>query len=154
MSETPAPSIHGNALVVGEAGVLIRGPSGSGKSALTLALFEAARGRGLYSALVADDRVRLSAANGRIVARPVPGFEGLIERRGQGIIRVRPEPAATIALVVDLAPRETRLPRFPDRDGEPAELLGVRLPRLDLDLDWGLISCAEATLSKLGFDSP
>ena len=154
MSETPPPSVHGNALVVGEAGLLIRGPSGSGKSALTLALLEAASGRGLYSALVADDRVRLGAAHGRIVVRAVPGFEGRIERRGQGIVGVRPEPAATIALVVDLSPRESRLPRFPDRGEESVELLGVRLPHLDLDLAWGLISCAQATLSKLGFDSP
>jgi hypothetical protein len=154
MSEASASSLHANALVVGEAGLLIRGPSGSGKSALTLALLEAARGRGLYSALVADDRARLCATHGRIVARPVPGFEGLIERRGQGIVRVRSEPAAIIALIADLAPRELPLPRFPDRGEEPAELLAVRLRRLDLDLSWGLAACVQATLSKLGFDSP
>jgi len=154
MSETLAPSVHGNALVVGEAGLLIRGPSGSGESALTLALLEAARGCGFFSALVADDRVRICETNGRIIAQPIAGFEGLIERRGQGIVRARCEPAAIVALVVDLAPRQSPLRRCPDRDEEPAEVLGIRLPHLDLDLTWGLAACVQATLSKLGFDSP
>lgn len=49
--------VHGTAAVVGEAGVLIRGASGAGKSSLALALVDAAAARGLFARLVGDDRI-------------------------------------------------------------------------------------------------
>lgn len=154
MSASTRASAHGNAVVVGEKGVLIRGPSGSGKSALSLALIEAAYRRGLHAALVADDRVRLQVASRRVVARPVAGFEGMIERRGQGIVSISREDAATLALVVDLAPREHPSPRYPDEPKSQIDLLGTPLPYLELDLSWGEAGCVGAILSKLEFDSP
>ena len=48
--------IHATVVLVGEAGVLIRGASGSGKSALALALMSEAGRRGLFARLVGDDR--------------------------------------------------------------------------------------------------
>src|SRR5579885_12565 len=44
--------LHATAAVVGEAGVLIRGPSGSGKSSLAFALIAAAKASGLFARLI------------------------------------------------------------------------------------------------------
>ncbi len=73
------PSVHASALVAGESGVLIRGPSGAGKSLLTLAMIASARAGGGYAALVAEDRVFLDVAAGRLLARAAAGFERLVE---------------------------------------------------------------------------
>ena len=91
--------------MVGERGVLIRGPSGAGKSALAFALIDEARARGRYGALVADDRVFLEAANGALIARGAAGFEGLIENRGEGVLRLPHEPEVVADLLVDLGPQ-------------------------------------------------
>ena len=149
-----ALSLHANAVALGEAGVLIRGPSGAGKSELSLALLRSAQARGLYGALVADDRVRLTQAHGRLIARGVKGFEGLIERRVEGLFRVRYEPQAVIRLVVDLAPHGQTLPRFPDSDNREVELLSCRTPAVDLDFWREPGGAVAATWRKLGFDSP
>ena len=77
-------TVHAACVVLGEAGVLIRGESGAGKSSLALGLIEAAPAHGLFGALVADDRVRITCAHGRLVARPHPAIAGRIELRGLG----------------------------------------------------------------------
>ena len=56
--------IHATAIVYGEMGVLILGPSGSGKSALALALLARAHDAAAFGAIVGDDRV-LGAAKSR-----------------------------------------------------------------------------------------
>ena len=59
-------TVHGCAVLVGTRAILIRGPAGSGKSRLALALIEAAdAGHLRFARLVADDRVQLVAAHGR-----------------------------------------------------------------------------------------
>ena len=68
MSSTATENLHATAIVVGATGILITGPSGSGKSEMALSLLETARGRGLYSALVSDDQVLVSVQNGRLLA--------------------------------------------------------------------------------------
>ena len=62
-------SLHATAVVYGEFGVLILGPSGSGKSALALALMARASSQGAFSALIGDDRIFVSKAHGRLIAR-------------------------------------------------------------------------------------
>ena len=49
--------LHATAVIHGESGVLILGPSGSGKSALALALMARASGEGAFGALIGDDRI-------------------------------------------------------------------------------------------------
>ncbi len=154
MSGPATISVHANAVAIADRGVLIRGPSGSGKSALSLALLEAARLRGLYGALVADDRVRLEAAHGRIVASGVPDFAGLIESRGEGLIRVRSESEVVVRLIVDLIAAGQRLPRYPEASARSVEVVGVTAPALDLDFTVNPWSSVAATMRKLGFDSP
>jgi serine kinase of HPr protein (carbohydrate metabolism regulator) len=116
--------IHATCVVVGGAGVLLRGPSGSGKSDLALRLIDGG------AALVADDRVLLARENGRLVGRAPPAIAGLLEVRGLGLVPVTPVPAAEIDLVVDLRPCGA-IERLP----EPAwcAYLGVRLPLVALE---------------------
>ena len=120
--------VHASCVVIGEAGVLIRGPSGAGKSTLARRLIDAALARGIFARLVADDRVLLSLASGRIVARAHEAVRDLIEIRGLGLAAVSGEHAAVLRLVVDLTERDP--PRLPTTDEATADVGGVPLPRL------------------------
>jgi serine kinase of HPr protein (carbohydrate metabolism regulator) len=125
----PATTVHASAVLVGARAVVIRGPSGSGKSRLALALIEAGRsGRLLFARLVGDDRIFLAAAGGRLLARPADNLTGLIEVRGAGLLRLDYEPGAVVGLVVDLAAADAE--RLPGERSNTAEICGVRLPRL------------------------
>ena len=79
-------NIHATAVLLGEHGVLVRGPSGSGKSLLALLLIEAYTDRGLPALLVADDRVDIERRDDAIVLSPPQVLAGLIELRGRGIL--------------------------------------------------------------------
>lgn len=129
MPEPAGETVHASCVLVGARAMLIRGPAGSGKSRLALALVDAARnGRLPFARLVADDRVALTATNGRLIAC-VPGpTRGLIEVRGLGIRRIEHEPRAVVGLVVDLASQDAA--RLPAAAAAICEILGVRLPRL------------------------
>jgi serine kinase of HPr protein (carbohydrate metabolism regulator) len=98
----PFPTIHACALIVGAAGILIRGPSRSGKSSLTLALLAAAEAQGGFARLVADDRVGLSVEAGLLFGAPHPLIAGQIEQRGTGILTLPYEGKAQLTHVVDL----------------------------------------------------
>ena len=93
-------------------GVLLTGPSGSGKSDLLLRLLS----RGF--SLVADDRVEVTG----LLARPVATLAGLLEVRGLGIVRLSYEKEAVLALAVELTRDTIRMP------------LPARHPVLDLPL--------------------
>ena len=129
------PTIHASAVLVGCRAVLIRGPSGSGKSRLALALLEAGRtGTGTgswalpFARLVADDRALVEAHNGRLLVRPAPSLAGLLEVRGLGIRQVPCEPVAVVGFVVDLdAPDAARMPEPANRT---CEIERITLPRL------------------------
>ncbi|HEX8166027.1 MAG TPA: serine/threonine protein kinase [Beijerinckiaceae bacterium] len=120
--------VHATCVVIGEAGVLVRGPSGSGKSSLARELLAAAEGLGRFARLVSDDRTGIEALHGRLVARSVAAIEGRIEVRGVGIVARPFEPAALVRLVVDCG--ETPGERHPEESEGMAEIEGVRLPRL------------------------
>lgn len=101
-------------------GVLILGPSGSGKSALGLALI--AQG----AQLVADDQTLICAVNGALYARAPRTIAGMIEARGTGLLTFCARRSARLALAIDLAlPLCARLPT-------PHEITldGVALPCL------------------------
>ncbi len=96
-------------------GVLLLGPSGSGKSDLLLRLID----RGF--ALVADDQVEVEDG----VARAPAALAGLVEVRGLGILRLPCVASARLALAVVLGEGE-RLP-------EPARDPCLGLPSVSLD---------------------
>ena len=123
-----AVTVHASCVVLGEDGILIRGPSGAGKSTLARRLIDIADRAGRYGALVADDRVRLSVAGGRLIAYEVASVAGMLEIRGLGIVRTSHEPACVVRLVVDLVDAEPE--RLPRPDNMEVEILHTRLPRL------------------------
>ena len=126
---TVGPTIHASAVLVGAHAILIRGPAGSGKSRLALKLIEAPpHGPLIFSRLVADDRVHVTAAHGRLIARPPRSLAGLIEVRGLGIRRFPHEEIAVVSMVVDLAAEPAQ--RLPDDLEVRATVEGIRLPRL------------------------
>ncbi|WP_417250517.1 HPr kinase/phosphorylase [Celeribacter sp.] len=103
-----------------KSGLLILGPSGSGKSALALALMACG------AHLVADDRTRIHRAAGADVveARCPEAIAGRIEARGVGILAADPLASCVLRGVVDLSQiEEERLP--PLRE---TRLLGVSIP--------------------------
>ena len=108
--------IHATCVARDGHGLLLLGPSGSGKSDLALRLLD----RGFV--LVADDQVMVE---GRI-ARPVPRLAGLIEVRGLGILRVTHASEATLALALALGTPPERLP-------SPAEAIVASVPLLAFD---------------------
>jgi HPr kinase/phosphorylase len=124
---TAPASLHATCIVLGEAGILIRGPSGSGKSRLARALLHHAGLAGRFARLVSDDRTWVGAAHGRLVARGPAVTAGLIETRGLGLVRIAHEPAAVLRLVVDCVPSQERLPEEGD---QAVEIGGLVLPRI------------------------
>lgn len=122
------PTIHASAVLTGAHAVLIRGPAGSGKSRLALNLIQAASRQLMFARLVADDRVHIEAAHGRLIARPPAALAGLLEVRGLAIARLAYEPMAVVSWVVDL---DVAAPtRMPDDCAAHAILAGVRIRRL------------------------
>ena len=134
-------SLHATAVVHGESGVLILGPSGSGKSALALALMARASSAGAFGALLGDDRIFVHNAEGQLVASGAANMAGIIERRMAGLIAVPHEPAAIVRLTVELCERGRRWPRMPDVS-DSLTIREVRVPRLALDS--GLSVCDQA----------
>jgi len=149
-------TVHASAVLVGARAVLIRGPSGVGKSLLALELIQAARaGHVPFARLVGDDRVHLQAADGRLLVRPAAALAGLIEVRGTGIMRMDHEPCAVVGLVVDLGAQAERLPAADER---LTEIDGVRLPRLavapgETALPM-LLALLTSTLGEFGLSGP
>jgi HPr kinase/phosphorylase len=127
MPETP--TTHASAILVGAKAVLIRGPSGSGKSRLAWNLVTAAA-QGLipFARLVADDRAYLESRSGRLLVRPAQTLAGMIEIRGIGIRRIDYEPLAVVGLVVDLGAADAA--RNPGPGATNVAIEGVSLPRL------------------------
>jgi HPr kinase/phosphorylase len=123
-----ATTIHAGCVLIGEKAVLIAGLSGTGKSSLTRELLEAARRRGRFGRLVSDDRTRIEARHGRLIARPVEAIAGLIEVRGVGLVASEHEAAGVVALLVELWADEP--PRLPDAAEASVALCGVVIPRI------------------------
>jgi HPr kinase/phosphorylase len=111
--------VHGTTVAIGDRAVLLRGPSGSGKSDLALRLIDAG-GR-----LVADDQSRLWREGDAILVSVPEPIAGLIEARGIGILRVDTAPMARLALIADLvAPQH--IERLPEPSSET--IFGLAIP--------------------------
>ena len=107
--------LHGSVAAFGEAGVLILGKPGSGKSDLVLRLID----RGW--ALVADDRVHIEAG----WAEAPRSLAGLLEVRGLGILRMEQRTRVQLRLVVVLGDG-ARLPAM-------ARHVELELPAIQVD---------------------
>ncbi len=129
--------IHGTCVELAGAGIVLRGPPGSGKSDLALRLIDGG------ARLVADDRVVLEAASGALFASAPPALAGMLEVRGIGLARVPSLDRARVAVVIDLA-AASEIERLP----EPAtcQLLGVSLPCVRLE-PFAASACAKVRLA-------
>ena len=97
-------TVHGTTVAVAEAGVLLQGASGSGKSDLALRLIDGG------AILIADDRTILSRQGDQVVAQPPEPLRGILEVRGIGLIRVPTLVSIQLRLAVDLDMPPDRLP--------------------------------------------
>jgi serine kinase of HPr protein (carbohydrate metabolism regulator) len=89
-----------------DAGILIMGESGKGKSDLVLRLLE----RG--AKLVSDDRTELFLKDGALFARAPKSLAGLLEVRGLGIVALPPAAEARVALAIESV-ESGYVPRMP-----------------------------------------
>jgi serine kinase of HPr protein (carbohydrate metabolism regulator) len=105
-------------------GVLIEGPSGSGKSDLALRAADAGW------ALVTDDRTLVWTCEGRLYGRAPETLEGLLEVRGLGILPVCGRHFAEISLIAACVLPPQPIERMPETGSEI--VLGVTLPKVNL----------------------
>lgn len=115
--------VHATTVEIDGHAVLIRGPSGGGKSDLAVRLVDAG------ATLVADDQTELAAEAGRLFASVPAAIAGLLEVRGVGIVRVPHRDRVPLTLVVELVAA-----RDVDRLPEPmaAAFLGISVPMIRL----------------------
>ena len=119
-------NIHATGLVLGEIGLILRGPPGAGKSLLALELIDQWDDRGLTAKLVSDDRIDIEATGEGLVMRAPRSIEGLIELRGRGIISRPFVRSAPLHLVIDLV---DSMERMVEEDALIADLEGVTVAR-------------------------
>ncbi|MEJ8475198.1 HPr kinase/phosphorylase [Roseibium algae] len=126
-----ADTIHAGCVVVGPLGILVRGRSGSGKSALADLMIQSARLNGNFAALVSDDRTCL-ATKGRALIASVPGeLAGMLEVRYFAIQATDYEAEAVVRLVVDFVDRQD-IERLPEDPLPLVEIQGHLLPLLQV----------------------
>ncbi len=113
-------TIHATCVDIDSLGVLLRGPSGSGKSDLALRLIDAG------AELVSDDYTVVEPRGGRLVATAPQSIKGMLEVRGVGILPMPVKQRAVVALVVDLT--DGPVDRLPDPDA--AVIDGIVVPRI------------------------
>jgi HPr kinase/phosphorylase len=129
MTDNGNATVHASAVRVNNRAVLIRGPSGSGKSRLAFDLIVAGRaGQIPRAVLIGDDRVHLQATKGQLLVRPAAELAGLIEIHGLGIRRCDFAERAIVGLVVDLSAGDAE--RLPAPEALRADISGVVVPRI------------------------
>src|SRR5437764_1180273 len=118
-----AETLHASTVANDGRAVLITGPSGSGKSDLSLRLLD----RGFT--LVSDDQTVVKRAGTRLIASAPPTLAGKLEIRGIGIVEMKRLDNIPIALIVELT---SDIQRLPD-DSRERPILGVKLPLISID---------------------
>src|SRR4249919_2367366 len=118
-----AETLHCSTVAKDGRAVLITGPSGSGKSDLSLRLFD----RGF--SLVSDDQTIVRKDGDRLLASAPPTIAGKLEVRGIGIVEMDRADDVPIALIVELT---SDIQRLPD-DSRERPILGIKLPLIGID---------------------
>jgi HPr kinase/phosphorylase len=114
--------LHASAVAINGGGVLLLGPSGSGKSDLALRLID----RGAM--LVSDDGVWVRAGNPFPLLQTAPNIAGLIEMRGIGIVEMPFVDCVPLLLVVQLGVDIERLPT----EGKTMKIAGSQVRSMAL----------------------
>jgi hypothetical protein len=116
-------TIHATTVSLDGRGVVLRGPSGSGKSDLAVRLINEG------ALLVADDQTVLFIEGGRLKAQPPIEIAGKMEVRGIGIVTMGPPAIVPVFLLIDMTD-PADVPRM--ADFVPVELVGQKIPRIHL----------------------
>ncbi len=98
--------VHGTCVEINGTGILIQGPSGSGKSDLAIRLIDSG------ARLVSDDQTYITEAVGKLIAASPAQISGVMEVRGIGLICVETRSEAPIGLIIELVDRAA-VPRLP-----------------------------------------
>jgi serine kinase of HPr protein (carbohydrate metabolism regulator) len=120
----PHNQLHATCVSVDGKGILILGPSGSGKSDLALRLIDGG------AVLVADDRVDISRQEEALIASAPANLGGMLEVRGIGIVRLPHSEQVSLRLMVELVGRD-EVERMPE--ARFWDCLGLQLPLLSLN---------------------
>lgn len=125
--------LHATAVCLHGKAVLIRGPSGSGKSDLALRCLALAPSALLAQSprLVSDDQSIVERQGTVLIVSAPPAIRNRLEVRGVGIVPVVCEPSAHVALIAQLGTGEPQ-ERYPD-PWPSAELLGLCVPFINID---------------------
>jgi serine kinase of HPr protein (carbohydrate metabolism regulator) len=118
-----AETLHASTVASDGRAVIITGPSGSGKSDLTLRLLD----RGFT--LVSDDQTIVKKDGSRVIASAPPTIAGKLEIRGIGIVEMERTDNVPVALIVEL---RSDIQRMPD-DSRERPILGVNVPLISID---------------------
>jgi serine kinase of HPr protein (carbohydrate metabolism regulator) len=122
-SRLSSENLHASSVAVDGRAVLISGPSGSGKSDLTLRLLD----RGFT--LVSDDRTIVRKEGSKLIASAPETIKGKLEIRGVGIVDMDTVSDVPVALVVELT---SDIQRLPD-DARERLILGAGIPLISVD---------------------
>lgn len=122
MTTPSSETVHASCVAISGRAVLIEGPSGSGKSDLSLRLID----RGAM--LVSDDYTIVRDGNGSPLAGSPPSLAGLIEVRGIGLVTSPYESDVPVALIIRLTETVDRMPDNPST----RMLAGLAVPVAEL----------------------
>lgn len=130
MTDIPI-NLHGTCVTIKGHGVLLIGPSGSGKSDCALRLLDAG------AMLVSDDRVILTkdADRNQLIANAPDTIKDMLEVRGIGILKWQSVDEAPLRLIVEACNGADEV-RMPDQssDGSFATFAEIKVPKFQFDL--------------------
>lgn len=123
MTGVSSERLHATCIAIGDAGVVIVGRSGTGKSDLALRLID----RGAM--LVSDDSTHLVRRGEHVIATAPDTIRGKMEMPGVGIVVMQNKQDVEVRLIIDLDEPPMRMPLWTDT----RSLAGVDIPVIALD---------------------
>jgi len=117
--------MHATVIAINGQGVLLTGPSGSGKSDLALRLMDTG------AELVGDDYVDLTREGDLIVARAPDAIRNLMEVRGLGLVKVPSRESVPVILACLLKPN-ANIERLPE-SLQVMTVEDIEIPQIEID---------------------